>query len=605
MSDEVNADSIPVSSSSSSAAHSLEEDVARDLVIMLPHRNRIILGMVSRWWQGVVSPLSPRHMTTLLVLNTQGSIHTRPLQPRRSLHIAPPAWTRLADETVSQLKIDLDERCTQNLAPEMAVMHTRFETRTPLHTLTVYGNWHRMSQTLCHLSPGTYSSLRTLVLWRRYAEDLQEVFGSPWLDTRAPLQIVHAVPTLTTLKMRRVLPPGGQIPIMFPNLACLHAADCSAYWTAEGATALLALPKLRDLSVTAGTDVDTRVLAVIPQLTALTRLRLMGPNTAATFAAATALSRLLSLSLRRALPGVGCTMCADVVEMDPFCQGALELISVNNPRMLHLELDTHPLLLIPDTLTDLQSVMVLHTTRVPPLPTIREVVVRRMRTASSSWPLWPRPPNITALQTPYDELPLAVACEQLEELTWRPHSQEVFSDQNQVVLLACVSMASTWPALKMVAILPRRINGHWMLESEVDLCRLPLKRHCLHSAQLLAALATRPACAIERVCVFQRSSHDFGAIAALCSMLSLTSVTLVKMRVTRTQLRRLVDLPRMRIVELVGVSKVTLKEVGRVRAELLAAGRTDLSVLWREMACVLKFEADEDEMDCAQSYGLM
>lgn len=592
---------------------SLEPDIVVSLLNMLPVESRLALCMVSRHWREAAMHLTPRHYMTALVTNQHGRgrdrIATKLHRPRRAIH-RPPALSYLSDDSVSELTIDLSMEATQDVAPELAAAPQRFQGCLPPSVISICGNWDRMQQVLCHLPASLYGSMRTLVLVRRYVEDhsLQSVITP--LTMNVDGKLLPSVPTLRTLKMMRVLLDVRQLPTVFPNLVSLHVAECSSIHVFEEWEHLTNLVDLKDLSVTNRSGYAGRhILDVIPQLVGLTRLRLMGVHSVSLFTTVTTLSNLLSLSLRRAFPSGYGDSSADVIWMNGTCQLALDTVAKNNLGLQHLELDTHPNLNIPLCLTVLTSIMVLHTTVVPTLlSSLRDLVIRRTPTSYHYPGLLALPRHLTRLRAPYDELRAALECHDLVDLTWRPHPQEDVQDKEQLELLVAVRGGSTWPLLQKLAILPQRTCSKWQL---TDATRLDqMRRHCLHSAQLLAVLAARPHCSIESVCLFQRSSHDFGAITALCSMPVLSSVTLVKMRVTVTQLRTLVAVPSMRIVELVGVTRITRKQVDDVRAEEKEDWRGQgtargVRLLWREMTCVLCGLVDEDEMDDALSYGLM
>lgn len=573
----------------------LDQGLEEYLVQIMPFQTLMALSLTSARWRELSLPLLPRHYIMARMLQDRDRLSTRLHRPPRLIHQHEPTRSHLVDGSQSQLTIDLDASSTHDVGPEMAAAARYLEGCKPLHTLTILGNHDRIQLVLFQLQPPLSSSLQTLILVREYAE-----VSAMKLLQLGPLILYHSIPTLTNLKMRRTLLDPTLLPILCPNLRSLHAADFTTNWTTDNVWEhLTGLRNLQDLSMTSRIGyLDQHVLDIVPLLVGLTRLSLMGTNTGSMYAAVADLTSLQHLILRRALTAAFSTFSGDIMWMDLGCQDLLNQTAENNPTLQLLDLDAHPYLVIPTQFTSLVKLTISHTTAVPPLASLRHLMLRRMQTYHTYPPLSDLPSGITSLHTPYDELSAALRCRDLRDLTWRPHAEGDFPDDHQETFMAHVRQDVAWPALRRVASLPEREHGRWAF---TEVAHPGLRMHCKHSAELLTELASREDCGIERVILFQRSSHDFNAIRALIIMPSLTSVTLVRMKMSVTQLRQLAQKPSMQVIELIGITRLTKRQFQSVRAEI--TGLLPL-LLWREMSCIASSVINEDEVDSMLSYPL-
>lgn len=553
---------------------SLPDDILHLIICLLPTRSRLSLCNVSRSLRTLSTPTTPRHYLMARVLGHPKQISSRPAQLRRTLRPCVAVHAR-----VTHLLVDLDYRSTTDtrvLVKELAAMDLRLQGCMPLSILDVVSYQGRLQEVIDGLTPDMRGSIQNMRLARQYSD-------------LVPVDLVDLdltnFPNLISVKLMRVPIALETLALQVPNLTSLHTTEARA----TGWHHLSKLTKLRDLRVTSRSvlgliSMDMMLDEVVcGSLTALTSLALMGVGHAsAMYMAATTVTGLVCLSLR-----LSCAQHLSGMWEVFQCQLALERVAVNNPALRRLELEANRLLRIPSTWTQLTSVMVLHSTPVPSLPSIAEAVVR-WASSSPTYPvtLHPLPSDLLRLDVCYGALRSALDCCGLTRLIWTPHVQE-FPAVQQTALLALVASQNAWTSLRSLQVLPARARGSWVLtESSVE-----VRRHCRYSVQLLTLLASRPTCVISHVTLFQRCSHTFGAVEALCLMTSsLEKVTLVKMGVTVAQLRQLAHMPHMRLIELIGPTLLTRHQFESVRTEVKG-----VRLLWRSVEVLVSGNVLDDD----------
>lgn len=565
---------------------SLPDDLIRRILGAMCMETRLCLCGVAAPLRALVTPCITRRFLMARVQGQTTRIASRPARPRRLLgHDHPPSLSLHLPQskTVAEgmLLVDLDYRSppdTCQIAAEFAAVGARIPC---LHVLSVVSYQTRLCDVLQSLTPAMRLSVHTLRLARQYSD-----FSPP-----QPLDI-GGLPMLRSVKLIRVSVDLQRLGVLSPHLTSLHISE--DHGSVTGWLHLSAFTALRDLSVSSRSVLGLFCSDALDGIAAVPRLdslALMGVgNASAMYAAATSVTGLSSLSLRLSLAQRLSGMW-EVVE----CQDAIERIAANNPDLRQLDLEANRNVHVSAQWTALTSVAVLHTTCVPPMPSITRMLVRWATTFSFRQGYNVLPPNLERLETSYGALACALPCRGLRELAWTPHSQGGFPGSEQLALLAVVAREGSWPDLHTLLILPDRRRGAWVMNDSPGEAR----RHCRHSAQMLAQLASRPTCVIEHVTLFQRSAHQFGAVEALCRMPVLARVTLVKMRVTAVQLRRLVRMPSMRLIELVGVTQVSRRQFEAVRAEAAQGGGirgagVPVRLLWRSMEVVF---ADGDVLE--------
>lgn len=551
----------------------LPDDVLRHTITLMTLQSRLCLCGVSRGLLTLVAPVIPRQYLLARVqgLVQEDRIESRPVLPRRCLR-HPPSLSLVPTGAQTSLFIDLDFRSppeVQHLATEIMAVGKHLP---GLRVLSVISYQTRLQQVMDSLTPAMRSSIVTVRLARHYSD-----FSVP-----VPLLVATrgcGMPMLTSVKLMRVSADLERLGAVCPNLTSLHVSEDHNGSVTGWKHMASSLSRLRDLRVTSRSvlgllscDALDGLMSAPPR--ELTSLGLMGIGNASTmYAAAASIKgnclRSLSLRLSSAQRLSGMWEAAE-------CQFALDQTAVSHPGLTHLELDANRKIRIPEAWESLTNITSLHTTPIPGLPSITALVIRWAMTfsfrPSRLIPLLP--PHLVRLEIPYGLLRSALACQSLHELVWTPHAQGCFPGSEQANLLAEVARQDAWPSLRRILVLPTRLRGTWVLSDEPGEAR----RHCRHSAQLLTLLGSMVSCGVTHVTVFQRSAQQFGMVEALCKMTSLESVTLVKMRITAMQLRRLVHMQHMRVVELVGATQLSKRQFDCVRED---AG--EVRMLWRTM----------------------
>lgn len=163
------------------------------------------------------------------------------------------------------------------------------------------------------------------------------------------------------------------------------------------------------------------------------------------------------------------------------------------------------------------------------------------------------PPRLRKLSGPGDALLAALGCHELREITVTPFSL-FFMMNNQERLLLAVGDASVWSQLDRLLILFEGRN-HW--------ARMYMRQLQSYHVQLLRAVASRRACVITHITLEQSSA---AALEAAIMVTSVRSMTLMNMSVGITALQRALRMPRLELLELMGISGITKHERRGLRA---------------------------------------
>lgn len=189
------------------------------------------------------------------------------------------------------------------------------------------------------------------------------------------------------------------------------------------------------------------------------------------------------------------------------------------------------------------------------------------------------PDSLQHLCVCYHQLSRYVGCPKLLYLHLQLPTSE-FWDTQQAALMDLLRQGTCWEQLQTLIILPSVSDIHAMTDGEV------IVNHgdFFYVAEMLQVLASRPR-QIKHATLMV--SHDTEsselAVEALCDMPSLCSVTLAAVKVSMTQLRRLANLPHMRVVELIAVSGISGDDVEAVRGEHKYG---PIRLLWRDLSAL-------------------
>lgn len=530
--------------------------------------SRLSAFQASKQLRDIMRVGMPRH--TVLINRDGFDVQRMLASVPRAYHTAPDLWeyrapVRMRQDAESEITVLItcssEEQSTLMVDKVAAVadhMQTLHVQPTKVFRMLCISLTPLVANRLLMSLPATITaSLHTLVL-----DSLETLVHIP--PSMPPL--LHT----TTLDLTSCVVDMYDLGTAFPRATSLSLSSCEL-GRVQGLTAMTGLQTLRiqqHLSYPPLCDLPT--LAAIEQLTWLSSvgLRGFGPSGCTALSGFTQLTSLEFSS----------DLSTGQISIATLARQSLHTGLLRCLRLVNLY-NVLPVVTVPPEFGHLTVLKVSYNTPVPLLDSIHTLVIEdrdNMQFAMEK-DLGPLPARLKDLRAPYNTLLRAVACADLEQVSWSSFAQG-FSLSDHVCLLRHV-YSGAWPVLERVLILHRPFEAYHLPQANQVFVE-----HEVFSSQLLQALchSDRP---IRHVTLHQ-SQFGPGLVMALCSK-QLRSVTLMVMKVTVTDLERLVEIPTMQLLELVevvGLTPAQLEDLRRIntgcRVQVLELSDLDKSLTW-------------------------
>lgn len=522
-------------------------------------------------WRKIMSPSLPSP-PNLIVPTFSGDLMRRRLPLQRQLYRRPYA-SQLADNADSLLVVDVNcEGEIDGLNTAYDEVFERCRERLPVHILSLTGgNKLSLTQLIQTVPEPLCKSVHTLHI----AQGPDPVYS----PTSEGLHFIWAIPPSCFPEVTTLIVDGQvyvdliKLAILFPKLTSLQVSQAQyiiAWDRLDDNTCL------RDLSIRFlfGNQIFHDNIVTFTQLK---RLRIVYDQGSLGEEVTEGIYTLTRL----------CSLCLDVSHTETECEEVLDKIAEHNTALQALHLPRlESRIAVPSRMDGLQQLIVPIDAVIPHTSRVTQLAMRR-NPEDLDARAFPSvaPKNLLEGSISYEQILTFINCDHLQVLLLKPHSAS-FTREQHVHMMGVMERirnrnGKVWPHLHTLIILPEQYE----VKTLVAQGRVGFERDGEYLTDLIGALgrSVRP---LRHVTLFMRASKDsVQAVDMLFHLTSLSSVTLVKVDVTVSQLRRLVNLPHMGIIELIAVEGLLMHEVKEVRKEI---GVRPIRILMRQDMKVFK-----------------